>query len=107
MPNLPTTASNFAKSLRAIGDRNEIAWHIIDFGLMHDPDYADIVAMAAAGPGEHSKRLSAMVASPDEQVDELNPSMPVAPPLPATAYRFRPMSEQEQMKANPFYRGRS
>jgi hypothetical protein len=32
-----------------IDDRNEQAWHIIDFGLMHDPDLADLVEVPPRG----------------------------------------------------------
>lgn len=37
------------RSLVAIEDRNELAWHIRDFGLMHDPGVADLVERAAVG----------------------------------------------------------
>jgi hypothetical protein len=92
-------------SLLAIGDRNEMAWHIIDFGLMHDPDYSEVVVMAAAGPGYHSQRLNAMMMSPDEPVAQPSSSKSVPPPMAAERYRPRPMSAQEQKRANPFYRG--
>jgi hypothetical protein len=89
-----------------IGDRNELAWNIIDFGLMNDPDLADLVDRAASGDGEHSQRLRTMVGHLDEI---LSSSMkgPVAVPMPAAAYRFKPMPWRDYMKANPFARPKS
>lgn len=107
MFNASSNDPDLKKSLLAISDRDELAWHVIDFGLMHDPDYAELAAMAAVGPGNHSKQLSAMIASPDEPDIQLSSYKPVPPPLPAEAYRFRPMSVEEQKQANPFYNGAS
>src|SRR5438105_2909096 len=92
-------------SLSMIDDRNEQAWNILDFGLMYDPDVADLVGRAASGPGEHSLRLRAMLPWPEE-VLTMPTMVPVAPPMPAKAYRTRPMSRREYMKANPFARSK-
>lgn len=91
------------RSLLEVDDRNELAWLIRDFGLVHDPDVADLVERAATGDGEHSRLLRTMIAHPDEPVFLSSlPSQPIDPPMPAAAYRFQPMSRREQMKANPF-----
>lgn len=93
-------------TLLNIYDRNERARAIINYGLMHEPDLADVVAVAAAGPGEHSMQLSAITGHADEAVDRPDLSKPVAPPLAAEAYRSRPMSHEEQPATNPFFRGK-
>jgi len=91
------------RSLSKVDDRNELAWLIRDFGLMHDPDFADLVERAATGDGEHSRFLSTMIAHPDEPVVlPWASSEPIDPPMPAEAYRFPQMSRREQMKANRF-----
>ena len=68
MPHNFSHGTNPRTWLAGIGNRNEMAWHILDFGLMHDPDYTDLVALAASGSGNHSQLLSASVGPPDEPV---------------------------------------
>jgi hypothetical protein len=88
------------RSLLKIEDRNELAWNILDFGLMDDPDLADLVDRAAGGRGEHCMLLRAMISHPDEPI-----IAPVALPPPPQPYRFPPIGPREQMKAlkaNPF-----
>ncbi|MGY3388756.1 hypothetical protein ACVWW6_001347 [Bradyrhizobium sp. USDA 3311] len=97
------TETELRLSLSNIGDRNELAWNIMDFGLMYDSEIADLVGRAASGTGEHSLRLRAMLPSPEELLT-MPTMVPVAPPMPAKAYRTRPMSRREYMKANPFAR---
>ncbi|MGY4155593.1 hypothetical protein ACVINW_001435 [Bradyrhizobium sp. USDA 4461] len=104
MPDHSSCDLDLRSWLLTIDDRDERAWHIIDFGLMHDPAYADVVASAATGPGMHSRRLSAMIVPADELLHEQNPWRSVLPSLPAEPYRSRSISPQVQMKTNPFYR---
>ncbi|WP_157787949.1 hypothetical protein [Bradyrhizobium elkanii] len=97
--------SDLMSWLLAIDDRDERAWHILDFGLVHDPAYADTVAVAAAGPGVNSRRLSAMIGAPDEDVERADISVSVAPPSVA-APGLAPIG-QERSRVNPFHRSES
>lgn len=90
-------------SLSSIDDSNELAWHILDFGLMHDSEFADLISRAAAGRGEKSRRLAAML-GPTEEVLTMPTAARVAPPMPAKAHRPRPMPRRDYMRANPFAR---
>ena len=94
------------RSLAVIDDHDELAWHILDFGLMHEPDLADLVERGARGNGEHSRRLRAMIGHSDEPVTVCSMG-PVAAPMPAKAYRSEPIPWREYMKANPFARPKS
>lgn len=88
------------RSLLKIDDRDELAWNILDFGSMNDPDLADLVDRAARGSGEHCMLLRAMIPHPDEPIVE-----PVALPQPCQLYRISPIGPREQkkaLKANPF-----
>ena len=90
------------RSLLKIDDRDELAWNIIDFGLMNDPELADLVDRAAGGSGEHSILLRAMLPHPDEPIVET-----VALPQPSEPYRFPSMGPREKMRmsrVNPFMR---
>jgi hypothetical protein len=105
MLNRPPVQAELLLSITKIGNRDEMAWHILDFGLMHDPAYADAVAIAASGDGEHSKLLRAMIGHPDEpDIESTLPFDQVDPPMPAEPYRSSPLSRREQMGVNPFFR---
>lgn len=92
----PSDAADLRTMLLAVDDLNERSRLILDYGLMHDPDLSDVVAVAAAGSGEFSTQLSAMIGHPDE------PFHQPAQPEPAGTSS----SELECLvdEANPFHR---
>jgi hypothetical protein len=101
----PSTPSQFLTEIADSGDMNELARHIIESGLMFDPDHADLVRRACLGSGEYSQLLSAIVGDPDGGDDgpsATGPSSPATPPQPAPAFRSRPMKRRKMMASNPF-----
>lgn len=95
MNSSPSSSSipDFLVEIAAMGSADELAWHLLDASLMHDPDCEELVRRASLGEGEHSQLLQAIVGdaggSDWEPVTVDKP--PAPPPKPINPFESTPV----------------